>query len=189
MPHHGFFAVRSDARPIFEFVLSNTECEVLESYSVPDRPLRRFTSVEEIGQAVDTAPYHLGFMLYAPTMRGRYTIEHIKLLPNAIPGKSTREHVQGWGLIQIELDFTNDKIGRLRESFTNHNSRQRAMTWSDTYVDLPSVDDWDFRVVSSISGKINRYIRNKLSVQRLGSRSVLPGAQAAARNGTLLLPD
>src|SRR5579864_2151775 len=183
MPHLAFFATLDDLIPVIHFVLG--ACQVFESFSTPDSPLQQFTSTLEVRHALDKRGVaHLGLMLYAPSMNGQFSIERFELRPGAIPGKSWREQISGWGMIQIEL--FNVQAGKLRPSFTNHNSENRARRWANTAPYLPSVDAWDFREVARISRRINRYISG-LAVRKDGSRPILPSANAMVARGDIIL--
>lgn len=183
MPHLAFFATAEDATPIMRFVLA--ECHVFESFSAPDSPLRQVTNPLEVQNALDKADVAvLGLMLYAPSMGGEFSIQRLELKPGAIPGKSWQEQITGWGMIQLQFSAVRDR--KLRPSFTNHNSANRAQRWANIYPHLPSVDAWNFREVVRISRRINGYISG-LANQKDGSRPVLPSANAMAARGDIIL--
>src|SRR6266404_331295 len=128
MPHLAFFATLDDMIPIVRFVLG--ECQVFESDSLPDSPLRQFTTHLEVRDAVDKGGVvSWGLMLYAPSMGGAFYIERFELRPGALPGKSWREKISGWGMIQLRFSFV--RAGKLGPSFTNHNSENRARRWAN----------------------------------------------------------
>ncbi|MEM9195080.1 MAG: hypothetical protein AAGF12_38265, partial [Myxococcota bacterium] len=54
------------------------------------------------------------------------------------------------------------------------------------YPELRSVDDWDFREVTRISRRINRFIRSR-ALNKRGSRPVLPDAAERDAAGELTL--
>jgi hypothetical protein len=126
----------------------------------------------------------LGLMIYSPSMKGQFTIERFDLKPGAIPGKSWRERISGWGLIQMELGKARN--GVLTPSVTNHNTEKRARAWEQTYPSIPPLQGWDFVEVTRISRRINRHITS-LGVRREGPRPVLPGAEAMQKSGGIVL--
>jgi hypothetical protein len=177
MPHLAFYAAPDDVPFIIEFVLQ--DCRVFESYSAPDKSLRGLATPVEVRDAFERSA-GLGLMIYSPSMKGQFTIERFDLKPGAIPGKSWRERISGWGLIQMELRGVRD--GALAPSFTNHNTDKRARAWERTYPQLPPVQEWDFGEVTRISRRINRHIAS-LGVGKDGPRPVLPGAEAMRKTG------
>jgi hypothetical protein len=182
VPHLAFYAAADDIAPILGFVLQ--ECRVFESYSVPDESIREFTTPMEIRGAFERRAGGLGLMIYSPTMKGRLTTERIDLKPGAIRGKSWREKISGWGLIQLELMGVRN--GALGSSFTNHNTEKRARAWERTYPTIPPLEGWDFPEVTRISRRINRHIVS-LSITQDGPRPVLPGAEAMRNTGAIVL--
>ena len=183
MPHLAFYATSDDVELIMAFVLQ--ECRVFERYSVPDSPLRSLASPLEVRDAFDQrGPGGLGLMLYSPSMKGEFIVERLELKPNATPGKSWRERISGWGLIQMEL--TGLRGATLGPSFTNHNTESRARAWEQTYPQLPSVRAWDFREVTRISRRINRHIASA-GIRKDGPRPILPAADAMAKAGNIVL--
>jgi hypothetical protein len=183
VPRLSFYGTPDDVLPIMDFVLR--ECRVFESYSVPDEPLREFSSASDIrGAVAHNERSGLGLMLYAPSMKGDFVVERIHLKPGAIPGKSWRDRINGWGLIQVQ--FGGLRGTTLRSSFTNHNSEKRARKWSDTSPQLPPVDGWDFEEVARISRRINRHIAGQ-AVRKEGALPVLPGAQKLVAAGIVIL--
>jgi hypothetical protein len=183
VPHLAFYATPDDVASIMDAVLG--ECRVFESYSVPDESLREFSSVSDIRDAlVSYERQGFGLMLYAPSMKGAFVIERIHLKPGAIKGKSWREKISGWGLIQVA--FGGVRGATLKPSLTNHNSERRARAWSNTVPALPPVDDWDFKEVTRISRRINRHIAGQ-AVRKQGARHVLHGADRLVAAGPVIL--
>jgi hypothetical protein len=183
VPHLAFYAALDDAALIMEFVFR--ECRVFEGYSTPDSPIRDFANPLELRTALaERGPGGLDLMLYSPSMKGEFVVERFELKPGAIPGKSWRERISGWGLIQLELIGVRE--GKLRPSFTNHNTASRARAWSVTYPEVPTVEAWDFEEVTRISRRINRHIAG-LGVRTVGSRPILPAADAMANAGDIVL--
>jgi len=171
---------------LLDFIIQQTGCDVFESYSALNRPLVQFSSSAAILEAFDGAGgVNLGLMLYAPEMRGRFRIRRFDLSRDLFPDEPWRETIEGWGLIQLELAGV--RAGRLGHCHTNHNSETRAFRWEPTYPDFPPVSEWNFKAVTSISSRINRHVRGKLAVSKIGSRPVLAGAQALLDSGIVIL--
>lgn len=184
VPNLDFFAARPDLDALLGFVFNESECRVFECYSIPGRPLVEFASTAEALQAFDHgANAHLGLMLYTQAMKGRCSIRRIDLNRDLFPDTPWRETIEGWGLIQ--LDLVGVRNGRLDHCHTNHSSEARARAWAATCPARCPVEEWDFAAVSRVSNRINRHIRTRLAVAKLGSRPVLPAAQALFAAGTV----
>ena len=183
MPNLDFYATSEDVALILDFVLQ--ECRVFESYSRPDEPLRSFSTPVEVCRALEqNGPGSFGLVIYSPSMKGEFIIERVVLREGAVPGKSWREQISGWGFISMVLRGVQD--GKLGPSFTNHNSETRAYAWEETYPAFPTVRGWDFREVTRISRRINHRIV-RLAIRKEGARSILPGADALLRSGEVAL--
>jgi hypothetical protein len=108
-------------------------------------------------------------------------VKRIELKPSKVSGATFREAIEGWGLIQVQIGGAGPK--GIDHSRSNHNSETRARKWERTYPELGPVADWDFKLVSSISGRINRHIHNNLAISKIGSRPVLKDAKARINSG------
>jgi len=184
LPHLAFYAARDDIRVIIDFAINEVGCTLFESYSVPNQHLRELPSADAALSVFDAGPGSLLVMMYRSSMRGQHSIRRIMLDPNTIPGASWRESIDGWGLIQLAIPKPID--GRLRASQTNHNTEVRARAWSAEHPEIPSLDDWDFKEVTRISNKLNRFIR-KLSVDKHQGTAVLRAAKALHSEGSIVL--
>lgn len=184
LPHLAFYAARDDIRVIIDFAVEEVGCTIFESYSVPDHHLRELPSTDSVLSAFDAEPGGLLVVLYSSSMRGQHRIRRIALERNAIPGATWRESIDGWGLIQLVVPRL--IAGNLRVSHTNHNSEARARSWAGEHPEIPSVDDWDFKEVTRISSKLNRFIRKHAVDQHEGT-VVLSGAKALSSQGSITL--
>ena len=99
-------------------------------------------------------------------------------------GATFRYDSRGWGLIQ--LYFGQLRNGRLSPCHTNHNSESRAKTWESTYRNLGSATKWDWKEVTRISGRLNRFIRGAAAAKEK-SRPILRAAHEAQACGSLVL--
>jgi len=52
---------------------------------------------------------------------------------------------------------------------------------------MQDVELWDFKKITAFSSRLNRQVKN-LSVARIGSRPILPGALKLWKDGVSLLP-
>jgi hypothetical protein len=93
-----------------------------------------------------------------------------------MPGYSFRYCVMGVGLIQLYFGGEHNRI--ITDSHYGHwseaGARQRA---------VGDVDAVDWNALSTLSGRIQRHIRNKLAVAKLRGRPILSGAHTALKSG------
>jgi hypothetical protein len=186
MPNCDFYALAEDCRDVLRFVFEQPGWVLFELASEPDRPVRKFHSLDALTQSFSLCEQTLHFQLYAPEMRGSVHERRIDFNPGAVPGATHRFATEGWGLIQLYFGVKGDR--GLTASHTNHNSETRASSWSSTIGGLDEPGAWDWSAVARVSGRLCRYIR-KRAVTKSWSRPVLPEANAAVLEGrtTLLL--
>ncbi len=185
MPNCDFYACGGDAVEVVRFVLSQPGWSLWELASRPDCELRQFSTEAELLQVYDVSSESALFNLHAPEMGGSVIPQRITFNPGAVPDATFRVDSGGWGLIQLYLEAPRD--GKLRASHTNHNSQKRALKWEPTYLDrLGPVDAWDWKAVSRVSSRLNRFIRSR-ATSKSGTRFVLPCAQDASSQGKLQL--
>jgi hypothetical protein len=188
MPNLDFYGIDSDLDRVLEFVFSQPGLRVFESYSAFSQELTEFTSADLLKRTVNVGickgdvPSAL-LQLVVPSASTLYRVRRITLSSDKCEGHSFRHAIDGWGLIQLYLGGIGPN-GIVR-SHTNHNSPARARAWEQTVPDMGSAKWWDWAQVTSVSSALNRFIRNKLSVSKLGSRPVLPAAQNAFAGGML----
>jgi hypothetical protein len=179
MPNLDFYAADEDYDPIVGFVFSDEKFRVFESYSRPDQELVEIKSREHFWEHFSPELSHKNtsilLQLFAIGGGGQPLFHRIKLKPGALGDAKFRFACEGWGLIQLYLEFPKQKM--LRASHTNHNSEKRAYAWAGTRQDqLGSPAKWLWREIERASRQLNAFIR-RLSVEKVGSRPVLPTAQ------------
>ncbi len=182
MPNCDFYAIGADHAELLSFVMEETGCQIFETYSSPGSEIRQFHKIDEIMCAYEEGQgqYKLLLNLYSPSMGGEFGFRRISLDKDKFGDNAFRYEAHGWGAIQLHLGgFHNE---RLHCSHTNHNSENRALQWADSISDLGSPATWYWREVSSISSRINRFIR-KIAVEKQGSKPVLPAAFQWMNNG------
>jgi len=191
MPHCRYFGLPADHREVLDWLFIRAACQVYESASEYEKPLRRFCDPDEVLAQFNCR--HLShepqpsvhLMLYVNDSGPAFTPKRVALVPRSCGGATFRFVAEGWGLISLELSNAAD--GRLRESWTNHNSRKRAEAWSRSLPDLGEASSWDFETISRFSACLNRHIRGR-GVARLGSAVILAGALNAWEAGVVLHP-
>ena len=183
MANLDFYAIGQDIIDTLEFIFTETDCKVFESYSEHGKDLREFKSMSECFTA-----YNYEFagsfllQLWSPSVASKVFFKRIDLDPKKCNGATFRFRVDGWGLMQLYLGRAKDQ--EIEYSHFGHNSESRAKRWEPTYIDeLGLVDDWDWQLLKKISGKIQYHIRKRLAVSKVNSRPILAEASKKHLNG------
>jgi hypothetical protein len=185
MPNCDFYALHDDQIALLQFIFDETDCKIYELTSESNQDLRCFTKLDELAAAFDLGKGHKNFQLYSPTMKGSLKIVRTDWPATRREPASWRFETTGWGLIQLYLHGLRD--GRISCSHTNHNTEKRAQNWEDAYFDrLGPASAWDFKAVTSISSKINRFIR-KVAPAKFGPRPIMPAANQMVKKGNVEL--
>ena len=181
MANLDFFALRDDLLALLAFLYSETDCAVFESYSRHDEELRQFTTVAEIDTAYPIGEDPRGngtailLQLHSPSVAAPPRIKRISL---KLPGRSFRYCIESAGLMQLYLGGICD--GFITQSHFGHwnetGARQRCI--------FPA-DEVDWARQRSLSGKIQRHIKNHLSHAKIQSRYVLAHAFSAMQSGKI----
>jgi hypothetical protein len=177
MPNCDFYAAGPDLDELLEFVFALPDCRVFESYSLMEQELVEFQSTAEI-----RSRYRLGhcggtgdtvlLQLVPSRAGGAVGVARIELDPRRCQGATFRYRLTGWGLIQLYLGGVSPR--GVVHSHTNHASEKWARAWEATCAwERGPVSAWDWREVTRVSSKINRFIRQRLAVGRIASRPVL----------------
>ena len=191
MPHCGFYATPEDHKGLLSWLFAEDTCQVYESSSTFERPLRHFHSASEVlaqfNRCYVTGEKWTGvdLKLYVLGAGPPFTPQRVSLSPKSCDGATFRYTADGWGLVQLYLRAP--ARSGLEVSTTNHNTQKRAETWAPVIRDQSDVGSWDFKRITAFSSRLNRDIR-KRSVGKLGSRAVLPGAFELWQSGVSLLP-
>ena len=168
MANLDFYALAQDQSRLLDFIFSETDLMVYELSSEFDAKPRSFRSVAEIEKF-----YNLGvqnsarFQLWSPSVMEAPVCRRIEL--TGVANASFRYAVEGAGLIQ--LFFNGIESDLIYHSHYGHWSEAGARSRSKH-----PADDVDWKSLSRISGKIQRFIRNRLSVAKLFARPILPDA-------------
>lgn len=176
MPNCDFYAAGADYQLLLDFITSQTTCRVFELSSRPNRRVREFDGFAalEASKERGTAWPPL-LVLWPVSANANVRFRRVNVAAQGRRRAWWREEPEGWGLIQLYLSGPSGRS--LAPSHTNHNTRARAQRWYATSPELGPISAWDFEAVARESARLNRFIRAR-AVDRLGSRPVLPGAQA-----------
>jgi len=191
MPNCDFYGVRSDHEQLLDWLLREGTCEIYELGSIDERPLRQFHDSGEILSQFDRRfamgrkPDRVYLQLYVLGAGPPFVPTRVELDPKACRGAKFRYSAKGWGLVQLYLG-TETRAG-VSDSHTNHNTERGLKAWAYEDSHLMEIARWDFRKITAFSSRLNRKIR-KMSMARLGSFPILPGALMLWQNGQPLLP-
>lgn len=181
MANLDFFAVRDDMIALLSFIYSETDCLVFESYSRYDTELRQFTSIVQLDAAypIGDDPHGNGhailLQLHSPSVAAQ---PHIKRFDLSVPGHSFRYCVESAGLMQ--LYFGGSFGGFISQSHFGHwseaGARQRCI--------FPA-DEVNWALQRSLSVKIQRQIKSRLSVAKFQSRYIMANAFSDLQSGRI----
>ena len=176
-----FFAVRDDLLDLLGFIYSETDCVVYESYSRYDSELRQFISVQQLDAAfsIGDDPHGNGsailLQLHSPSVAASPSIRRFRL---SVPGYSFRYCVESADLMQLYLGGSHDEF--ISQSHFGHwneaGAKQRCV--------LPT-EEVDWQLHRSLSGKVQRHIKRRLSHAKVQSRYVLAHAFVALQSGKI----
>jgi hypothetical protein len=175
MANLDFYAVTDDLRSLMQFVFNETDIIAYELSSEHNDELRAFRSLSELEKVfILGSPHSIFLQLWSPTVMAEPVIRRIDMM--ALPGRPFRYGVEGVGLMQLYLGGVRDQM-IFHTHFGHWNeagARRRSMY---------SVDDCDWRALSRLSGRIQRYVRGRLAFAKLYSCPVLHHAYACVQNG------
>lgn len=178
-----FFAAEADQKSVLDFLFSETDVRVFESYSDPDSELREFRSSAELA-----AMFPLGLdrhgngnaillQLWSPSVMRSLSIIRFALNPTSCNGHTFRYRIDGGGLIQLYLGGVCGEV--VTRSHYGHQSQSRAAAWT--------VDDGvNWHELKTLSSGIQYHIRKRLATAKARTCPVLPQAHELARRGYAL---
>lgn len=180
MANLDFFAARSDQKAVLDFVLTETDGRIFESYSRFSEELREFHSFEELDSAFQIGVDEHGngtavlLIIWSPTVMRRLRIEKIALNPQKCEGHKFRYTIRGGGLIQLYLGGVHRNI--VTHSHFGHFNERGAERWG-----LAGEVNWEG--MKKLSNRIQYHVRSRLAVAKVSSCPVLPEAHALAKAG------
>lgn len=191
MPNCDFYATLEDHKILLDKLFFENECEVFELSSDYEKPLKQFTTSEQVlnefnrhwpnGEKWTSVYLQLNIL----NCGSELIPKKVNLNPDKCDGFTYRYTAEGLGLVQVYLQIPVDMS--LSNSHTNHNSRKRAEAWAKTEDAKTDVAKCNFEKITKFSSKLNRIIQQN-SVAKLSSRPVLPGAYELWNKGVSLGP-
>lgn len=135
---------------------------VFEAYSEFEADIREFPTKESLGKLISdkladaTRHKFIYCCLKYSRSKGLVKKRKIDLDPRKCNGATYRYTMEGWGLIQFQLDLTNLENISCRFAC---NSERRADIWSDVYPELESPSLWDWTVIEKNIRRLIRVLR------------------------------
>ena len=180
MPNCDFYATTTDHAVLLDWLFAEKTCEVYESYSRYEQPLRHLATSSDVLAMFDERPGSVYLQLRVLGASPPFVPQRISLDPEKCDGATFRFAAEGWGLVQLYLGAV--FRGGLQDSHTNHFSKKGAGKWEPFGTHDTAVNAWDFPRITAFSSRLNRQVR-KQAVGKIASRVVLPGALALWEGG------
>ena len=175
-----FFAAEADQKALLDFLFSETDVRVFESYSQFDSELREFHSTEELARAFPLGKDPLGsgnavlLQLWSPSVMSGLQIERFSVNPDFCNGYTFRHRIAGGGLMQLYLGGQSGNV--ITMSHFGCQSEKRAQKWG-----VEEGVNW--RALEKIAGKIQYHLCKRMAAGKASGRPVLPQAMQLARSG------
>ena len=182
--NYDFYAGPTDAISIFEFIFSQTDLDVYELSSELGEEICRFESVDELTSKFGSeseSKSQLTFQLWSPRHGGRPVFRRVSLDPAYCDGHTFRYATEGYGLIQ--LYFGRQRKMTLERSHIGHFTEGRARLLEADNPSLGKSTEWDWKEIQTTSRRLKYQIHNKMSVRKIGSFGILPGAEILFSKG------
>ena len=169
-----FFGLDEDFYSLMEFVFSETDMVVYESYSRIDMDIRQVKSVDDL-RAMACERLAGGFSLcgWFPDVTDSPSFKTFKLNPDI---GNHRTCLEGVGVMQFLQGVVD--LGHLKFSSFSHWNEAGAI-----HRGVLGADRVNWPAMRHHSGRIHRHVRNNLAVAKAATASVLPGAYEALGQG------
>lgn len=181
---YDFFADKTDKLTVLDFIFNETDLQVFDLSSPYGQNINQYKSSKEITAKFDLLngdKFAVTFQLWTPRHKGKAVFKKIDLDPRRCNGHTFRYSTEGWGMIQ--LYFGGLKNGNLHLSHIGHFNEKGAAKWEGINTFNGSVSAWNWKEIQVTSRKLKSHIHNKLTVNKIGSVGVLPGANAMQSEG------
>ncbi len=133
---------------------------VCEAYSKYDSDIVEFASSEALESYMESeisgGNTFIDFAIYYPSTNGFIEKKKIDLRPEKCNGAKKRFSIEGWGLIQLQMDLKCKPKIKCRIAV---NSEKRANAWCETYPELKSPNLWDWKMVEKNTRRLIRVLR------------------------------
>jgi len=133
---------------------------VYEAYSKPDSDLKEFADSIDLKNYIETELLNgerfIQIAIYYSDSNGFVEKREINLDPQKCKGALKRYSIDGWGLINFQIDYGNIQTPKCRIAV---NTEKRASAWSSTFPNKKSPDLWDWKLVEKNARRLIRVLR------------------------------
>lgn len=182
--NYDFFASRSDKLRLLEFIFDETDIRLFDFYSRYETPIVEYSSANQIDEVFDLengGQFSVLFQLWSPRFGREILFERLPLDPDRCEGKTYRFASRGLGLIQLYFGGVAKEV--LNYSHIGHISEKRAIASDELLTINDRSDQWNWKEIQKSSRQLKYWIHKKMSVNKIGSLGVMPGADALDRQG------
>ena len=179
-----FFGVREDHTAVFDYIFTETNFRVFETYSEFDQDLREFKSVDELLKTFDlgvdghgnaSSPF---ICLWSPSIIPEPTFRKINL---KVKGHTFRYVIEGCGLLFILFGGIHGEIITKSKItfFSEKGARKKCGV-------IPGPDDVNWEAKKKIVGKLKYHIQKRLRGAPVKGGAILKNALEHVENGFAL---
>lgn len=136
------------------------EAIVCEAYSEFDKDIISFPKLDNLEKYIETELSNgnksMQVVIYYPETKGFIQKRKINLKPEKCDGATLRYTMEGWGLIQLQINYIEPQAVRCRIAV---NTEKRAAAWSETIPELKSPALWDWKLVEKHARRLIRILK------------------------------
>ena len=139
---------------------------IYEAYSAFEQELLSFSDLASLESYISHAREQNSFInlkLHYPDAGGNAFIERIALIPEKCNGATYRYVAHGWGLIQLQMEFSGSPTIHVRFAV---NTSTRAHNWAPLYPDLAPPEAWNWKLVEKHVRRLIRVLRKHALAQK-----------------------
>lgn len=103
----------------------------------------------------------VNLLVHYPEALGFVATRVITLQPEKCGGASWREALEGWGLIQLQLQY---RVADFVEFRVAVNTEKRAQAWAQTYPEMGAPSLWNWKLVEKHARRLIRVLRSGTQV-------------------------
>ncbi len=150
---------KSKIGPLVDAVFAESQPIVYEANSAICANLQRFEKDAlrlDIERRLDGQRGWCYYMIHYPDAKGVVCPRRIELTGKAFATGSFRYTIDGWGLIQLQMEVREPNLISCRFAV---NSEARALSWYTTYSDQGDPKLWDWKLVEKNTRRLIRTIK------------------------------
>ena len=134
---------------------------VSEAYSHFDEDVLSFPTLGALDAYISneraTGRPWIDLVIHYPETKGLIVKKKIDFQPEKCDGATIRYSMEGWGLIQLQIDY---KLAPEIGCRFAVNTEKRALAWAQTLPALGAPDQWDWKAVERQVRRLIRVLRH-----------------------------